>query len=284
MACSYWLYIDAARHPPRLRVESTCPLAWAGKVAEPRGSRIELETAIQSLPAAVTPCKRLLPVPWPPYTTADAAIVVDSTPHTDFYGLPMRRSTVISTVKRTVLEGRGYIQLIDSALGQVVDEETLLVPPDRLYWFETSIPIVSGIPHLDQVKICEQLHGSTIEAWATCLEQARLTRQHVIEMLTAASRDPGCGQRVYAAAALRAGVKPTSISSPVSLAAKAAARGVEVRLSGVEQVTLLLSKEEKDKRLVVETTVKQGTNIVEGSWSSYSVVCRECWLPLPGRG
>ena len=284
MACSYWLYIDATTEPPRIRVEATCPLSWGGRVIEPRGSNTVFETSIEHLPAAATPCRRTLPTPWPPYTAADAMIVVDSNPHVDLYGLPERKSTVISTVKRTLLEGRSYIQLIDASIGQVVGEETLMVPPDKLYWFETSTPIVSGAPHLDQVKICEQLHGGTIEAWAACLDQARLGKLHVIEMLEAASHDPGCGQRVYAAAALRAGVTPAGISSPVSLTARPAAGGVEVRLSGVEQVTLLLSREEKDGRLVAETTVKQGVNLIEDSWSSYSVVCRECWLPLPGRG
>ena len=283
MACSYWLYIDATRQPPRLRVESTCPLTWADKVTEPRGSKIVLEHVIHELPVAVTPCRRLLPVPWPPYTTVDAVVVVDSTPRTDFYGLPMRRSTVVSTVKRTVLEGRGYIQLVDSALGQVIDEETLLVPPGRLHWFETAIPVINGIPSLDHVKICEQLHGGTIESWAACLDHAGLPSQYVEEMLSVASGDAGCGQRVYAAAALRAGTSPEEIVKPVSLALEAAAKSVRVRLTGAKRMALLLARSGERGRTMVEAVIGEGENIVEGMWDSYSVVCRDCWLPISGR-
>ncbi|NOZ89496.1 MAG: hypothetical protein GXO15_06195 [Crenarchaeota archaeon] len=270
-ACSYHAVVDATAEPVKVRVEATCTLKAAdGSVHEPRGGVVRVEyTAPLSLP--VTPCRPgVLPVPWPPYTPVDALIVVDTEPGLDLYGLEYRKSTVISTTKRTLLEGGPYLQLAEAE--RVVDEAAAVargVAPG-----EAGYPLLTGLEWVDRLLRCEAEEGSGLRAWGRCLESLEPPRGWE-EVLLPLSRS--CPQRGYAALAERSGVDPHFIEAerPVRLAR--GWDGLAVAYSDIDGAAILVWKR---GGVTEERRLKKGFNTLGFGVEGYSLHCRLCRLSL----
>ncbi|RUM47211.1 MAG: hypothetical protein DSY37_03260 [Hyperthermus sp.] len=297
MACSLWIYVEEAASGFRVSVESTCKLFFTRELAsslaglrealkpvlggflyEPRGGLTELNYTMPRLELPVTPCRPgYLPQPYPPYSTADIEVVLDTRPRVEVYGLPYRRAAVIATTKRTLLEGTGYLVLAEPL--EVFDDGT--VAARDVGFFESSWPLVSDRRHLP-IYLCEASRGYGLTAWAHCLEESRLPETIVEEGLKQARHNPLCRPRVYASLATRSGLEPYELAKGVELRLWRDSGGVRAVLARPDRLVFYLKQATSTGYIVAKTAINAGETLL-GDWEEYSLLCRDCWLPISSR-
>jgi len=292
MPCSYWAYIDATVDPARVRVESTCSLyggppgaatAW---IREPRGGRLQLEYVIPQRDAeslAATPCTAVqLPQPWPPYAAVDAEIVFDARPGVLVYGLPVRRSTVITLTQRTLLEGRtNGVQAVTVDNNDVIDDAAAHV--DGWLVLATLPPLVSRLHDLEDARRCALSHEG-LEGWGRCLwRRGRGYTRRLLEDLPAEPWASIClNTRLYAGSLVEAGVNPlrwllrvrgeAGPWSPLRL------RGRLLRVAA-PRARVALARIKDDTFTLHEESLGEGIYDLAG-WDAAGLVCRHCLEPL----
>ncbi len=167
----------------------------------------------------LTPSTATLWQPYPPYSSIDLEVVIDSDPKLEVYGLPVRRSNVIAMTKRTVLEGRSPLQLVTVKGEDVVDEVSALV--SGWLGFEVSAPLAPRDLLGEPTMLSCHLYSEP-EKWGECMfynyrpveslkEYAKRVEESVkrrsygfdrVAMLT----------RLYAGLAVISGLKPLELA------------------------------------------------------------------------
>ncbi len=294
MPCSYWAYIDASSGiAASVRIESTCSLygphvadltgSW---LAEPAGSKLVLE---YSVPAATinsmkaTPCTPApLPQPWPPYGQVDAEVIVDSRPGLNLYGLPIRRSTVLTLTLRTVLEGRvNGLQLVAVDASDVGSGAEAYV--DGWLVVATVPPLLSRLPDLEDARRCAARREG-LDGWGRCLwERGRGYSEKLLASMPAGPWTRAClYTRFYAGSLVEAGVEPLSWLRRVRSEA-GPWRPVELLGSVLAvyapRARIALARMRDGVFELREESVKEGIRVIEG-WDAVGLACRSCLEPL----
>ena len=277
MACSVNAYVDATASPLRVEVEATCPLvSQAGDLLEPRGSVLRLSYTLPGglrswLPS--TPCRpSLLPAPRERYTVVDASIVIDSRPGIDIYGLPERRHAVIAYTARTLLEGRGYLQLAEAA--EPLSEAAAV--PLGVAPGETGYPLLHPHPLVGEAQLCEARLGPGLRAWGECSNQPSMAPW----LRRLASR--GCHCRAYAAAAARSSLDPAVLvdtGEPILLRRQGEGVIVHARIGGL--VLELRRTRAGGEWESVALRLRPGVSKIPGAWEEAALLCNGCWERIP---
>jgi hypothetical protein len=296
MPCSYNAYIDASSTPAKIRIETTCSIygepverltgSW---LLEPKGGHVKLEYSIpreQVEEAKETPCTpKLLPQPWPPYSPLDAEIVVDTRPGILLYGLPERRSTVLTLTQRTLLAGRTpLLQLVSVKEDDIVDDVVARV--EGWLVLATLPPLASSLHDLEDARHCGSQHPG-LEGWSRCIWEKG--RGYTEKLLLDAPRGPWCRvclyTRLYAGSLAGAGVDPLYWARRVR---GEAGPWSPLRLfpGGVLRVEaprarIALSKLEDGSWVLREEVLGEGVHSVDG-WDAVGLACRFCLEPLRG--
>lgn len=291
--CSFWAYIDAARDPAVVRVESTCSLygvpvarlhgEW---LAEPRGSKVRIEYTVPGSSVEAmreTPCTPfVLPQPWPPFAEVDAEVVVDTKPGVLLYGLPARRSTVVTLTERTLLEGRTILQVVSVGERHVIDEVSAVV--DGWLQVATVPPLEARAEGLRLPRAC----GHGMHEWGHCLWEHGWGIDEE-ELLLGAPQHPWArrciGARLYAGSLAAAGLDPAGWIRRVGDEAEGPA---PVRLRGrvvavdADAARVVLARGEGESTVYVERTLPRGLHVLERAWERVGLACRRCLRSLPG--
>jgi hypothetical protein len=290
--CSYWAYIDAGSEAATVSIESTCPL-YGEPVArvtgrwliQPRGASLSLEYRVPSgsvVSAAETPCTpRLLPQPWPPYQVADATIVVDSEPGLELYGLPWRRSNVVTLTRRTLLEGQGIVQLVAVRGEEALDWQRASVRG----WLSlaTLPPLEAAEEELREPRRCAQRAAGGLAAWGRCLwEHGRGCPSKLLEETPRGAWSRAClYARLYAGALAEAGVEPLDwllrVRGEDGEGAWAPARLLGSGMLEVlaPAVRAVLWRREGSSVVTREATFEKGVHVLKG-WERVGLACRRC--------
>ena len=293
MPCSYWAYIDATAAPARVRLETTCSL-YGPPVAsltgywllEPRGGKagFEYTLAPEGLGRmAETPCTPLLlPQPWPPYTTADIELVVDTRPGLLIYGLPSRRSTVLTATQRTLLEGSGAVlQAVAVSENAAVGSEEAVV--DGWLILATLPPLRSSLPDLEEARLCA-LARPGLEGWGRCLwTRGRGYSERLLADAPSHAWARAClYARLYAGSLAEAGLDPLywarRVRAETGPWAPLSRRGRVLRVEA-EKARGALARREGGDLVVRETSLHKGVYGLEG-WDAAGLACRSCLEPL----
>jgi len=265
--CSYSLYLDAVNSPAKASVESSCPLLVQSQIIEPRGGYVRWEGVVELQEGVlVAPYGALLPSP-PGYIVVDTLVVVDSEPGFEFYGLPHRHVTVIASTQRTVMEAAWYPQLVVASRAAVLDEKSAYIEPRlaaALAW-----PMVSGLPALDEVLLCEARRGLGLAEWAWCLERLG-DPSAAVPLAAAAKLGPHAAARSFAALLVRSGLPLKPLKAP-----PAVLRGDKLVVAA-EHVTIGLRR----SGLEEWRTVHRGETRLHG-WDEVALLCKWCWHPIP---
>ena len=237
-----------------------------GQILEPRGGYVRWEGVVELQEGVlVAPYGALLPSPQG-YTVVDTLVVVDSKPGFEFYGLPERHVTVIASTQRTVMEAAWYPQLVVANRAAVLDEKSAYIEPRlaaALAW-----PMVSGLPALDEVLLCEARRGLGLAEWAWCLE--RLGDPSVVAPLAAIAKlGPYAAARSFAALLMRSGLPLKPLKTP-----PAALRGDKLVVA-VEHVTIGLRRSGLEEWKIVQ----RGETRLHG-WDEVALLCKWCWHPI----
>lgn len=291
--CSFWAYIDAAREPAIVKVESTCSLygvpvarlhgEW---LAEPRGDKLELEYKVPRSSVETmreTPCTPfVLPQPWPPFAVVDAEVVVDTGPGVLLYGLPARRSTVVTLTERTLLEGRSVLQVVSVEERDVVDDVSAVV--DGWLQVATVPPLEARAEGLRLPRAC----GHEMAEWGRCLWEHGwgIDEEKLLHGVPPHPWAKRCiGARLYAGSLAAAGLDPAEWIRRVGDEAEDPA---PVRLRGrvvavnAGAARVVLARSEGESTVYVERTLPQGLHVLELVWERVGLACRRCLRSLPG--
>jgi hypothetical protein len=296
-SCSVWIYIDATSMPVKIRYESTCEKHYKcdGKsctMVDTSSHTFHDEIKVGSLDDVLplTPSNPSIWQPFPPFKPVDANVVVDSDPRVEVYGLPYRKSTVITLIKRSILEGYSQLQLIRLSNNDVVlSESEALV--DGWLGFELNYPLLPK-PSSEELNINMVCHmAGNIEAWGSCLyEYYTFTEhlQHYINRIaqTFSRRRYGADlvamlTRLYAGLAVASGFKPLELAET---------------LISHDTIYPLLIKDEKI--IAIHPNLKIGLKCTEKDLElfgragkildlmerygcdSISLICKRCWQSL----
>ncbi len=231
-----------------------------------------------------TPLRANLVHVYPPYTRANVAMVLDTSPHYDLYGLEYRGATVITTTKRTILEGYGLIQLVESSTSEQVDTAEVIV--DDILGFETIYPILPKDSHSRGIRLCSKQLG---------LSEEKLSYEHGNPVFIINYADYLRERaRSLAKLQLQAGLMrlysllPLSHSQVVEIATHLAKSGrVDpiikhedslVKKVPIAELPLRLRKTQNNSKIILETVITDSLDI--RGWEEVSIFCRECWEPL----
>ncbi|HIQ24041.1 MAG TPA: hypothetical protein EYH50_03235 [Pyrodictium delaneyi] len=309
MTCSTSIYVDATGSAINVLYETTCEMLYmccsaevevvggSAKtsrengciVAQSRSGKMTLRLRYDSDFYAVltsTPARPVLPQPYPPYAVINASIVVDTKPGIDVYGLPFRKTGVVTLTQRTLLEGRSVLQL--AIADTVVDESVAIVK--QLDWLEASYPLLSGIEAVDELKYCEALRGYGLRAWGECVNRLGgiVAGEHLAALNKALENKivfEALASRLYAGTGLNSAIDPLSLAkrlyerkqiAPVMVSKQ----GKHVVIEGLSGVTLWLrSRLNRVERI---EGVKLGNEpiVVDEVYREVAIVCRWCWEPL----
>lgn len=308
MTCSVSIYVDATGSTANVLYETTCEMVYMCSsaevevvggsaettrengcvVAQSRGGKTTLRLRYGDPYAALTstPTRPALPQPYPPYAVVDAGIVVDTKPGVDVYGLPFRKTGVVTLTQRTLLEGRSILQL--AIADTVIDEAVAIVK--QLGWLEASYPLLSGVEAVDELKYCEALRGYGLRAWGECVN--KLGGIAASEHLAALSRALGnklvfeaLASRLYAGTGLNSAIDPLSLAkrlyerrqvAPVT----ASMQGKHVVIEGLSGVTLWLRGSLDGVERIEGVKLGSEPIAVDYVYREVAIVCRGCWEPL----
>ena len=304
MTCSVHVYIDATSEPVRVDYESTCETLYicsssGCKLVSNRGSAVKLQVEFRSLSELlpVMPTQPKIPQPLPPFKTPDILVTIDSRPTSlDVYGLPYRRSTVIGSVKRTVLEGRWVLQLASEEQGTALSDEILVVRG----WLEAEAiyPLVpeTVIEKARHLLPCLYPRGDVLIEWGNCVyrygEQLRdVLREYRSYVAKIANKREYGPDLVAGLARLYSGLAVVSNINPIQLGETLAASGalspVYVRrtVEGYTVYTVVpgllvrLRKSVDNMNYVFEVFVgREGIKLEH--YTEMAVLCKECWEPV----
>ncbi|KSW12256.1 hypothetical protein CF15_05765 [Pyrodictium occultum] len=306
VVCSVNVYVDATGPAPIASYEATCSILYVcGEVrvepaesaevevlgdtgcfvARNRGGRMSLRLEYRSLPETI-PSRPALPQPYPPFSVVDAFVVVDSRPGLELYGLPFRRSAVVTLTQRTLLEGRSPLQLVvvDEALDELHGLSTRLGPLETLY------PVLSGDEQVDGIKLCEAARGYGLQVWGECVNKLGGVRVSPYLQLLRSTR---ARRPVFEAVAARlyAGTAVNSLLDPAELARKLYDMGLDtpvwarrsgggLRLEGIEGIRVWLRSLVDGVEKIEGLRMGRGPAVLSGEYSEIALACRQCWEPL----
>ncbi|BEP17567.1 hypothetical protein PYJP_09190 [Pyrofollis japonicus] len=319
MKCSIFAYIDAT-NIPKITIESTCdrlytcaPRKFIDReegidfrihggclIGETKGGRANISMRYPSLDKLLpeTPVKAHMVQTFPPYQEAEIVLVIDSSPNTDFYGMLERKSTVISTTKRTILAGKGVLQLVnDKQIISRSDGESLdEVLVDNTIGFETTYPILPLEKHAQIIRRCSFLHH---------IDEDILLYQYGAPDFVLSYADSLRKQKKFmeplrlhaALSKLYAGLlKASNVTEPsdiyniaveiaktmhlsiISIGRQDKNTFIKPVVSGIA-FRIKLRKKHQDTDHVVSVLVDRDM-VVHGSWEEVSVLCTNCWEPL----
>ncbi len=231
-----------------------------------------------------TPVRANLVHAYPPYTRANIIMVLDTSPHYDLYGLEYRGATVITSTKRTILEGYGVIQLVESSISKQVDAVEVIV--DDILGFETIYPILPRDSHSRGIRLCSKQLG---------LSEEKLSYEHgnpafIINYASYLRGKAGSLAKLQLQAGLIRlySLLPLSRSQVVEIAKHLSEAGrvdpiikrenLLVRKVPIAGLPLRLRKTQNNSKIVLETVLTDSLDI--RGWEEASIFCRECWEPL----
>jgi len=231
-----------------------------------------------------TPVRANLVHAYPPYTRANVAIVLDTSPHYDLYGLEYRGATVITSTKRTILEGNGVVQLVESTIGEQVNTAEIIV--DDILGFEAMYPILPRDKHSRGIRLCGKQLGLSEEKLnyehgnpLFVVNYASYLREKV-ESLAKLQLQAGL-IRLYS-------LLPLSRSQVVEIAKHLSEAGrvdpiikheeLLVKKVPVTELPLRLRKTQNNSKIILEAVLTDSLDA--RGWDEVSIFCRECWEPL----
>ena len=309
VACSVNIYIDAEASQARVAYETTCEAVYTCSngievvdgnvelhkvgscmVARSKGGRLMLSLkhndSLRDLLNS-TPVRASLPQPYPPYTVVDASIIIDSKPGLDVYGLPLRRTGVITLTQRTLLEGRSILQI--ALPDDIIDEVTAVVR--QLDPIETSYPLLSGIESVNEVKYCEANKGYGLTAWGECINRLggieagkRLTILR--SLLSKSIAFEAFASRLYAGTAVNSAMEPLSLASMLLEKRQLAPIIVDkhdgvLELEGLSGTVVWFRRHEAaGVERIVGVRIEDESLILSEEYEEIAVVCRSCWEPI----
>ncbi|ABM81028.1 hypothetical protein [Hyperthermus butylicus] len=303
-SCSIHVYIDATSEPIRVEYESTCETLYVCSGSEcrlvsSRGSTTRLQARFKSLSELlpVTPTQPWIPQPLPHFSISDIAIIVDSKPASiDVYGLPYRRSTVIGSVKRTVLEGRWVLQLASNEQGLVIGEEVLVVKG----WLEAEAiyPLIpeTVVEKAQHLLPCLYPRGDVLIEWGSCIyrygEQLYSVLREYRTHVTSIAGKRGYGPdlvaglaRLYSGLAAASNIHPIRLGEALAAASTWAPIYTRKTPEGYTLYTMppgllvRLRRSMDSSSYVFETFVgRDGVKL--DNYNEIAVLCKECWEPI----
>ncbi len=251
-----------------------------------RGPYTQIEMVYPRLEEIIpeTPVKANLVHAYPPYTRANVVMVLDTSPHYDLYGLEYRGATVITSTKRTILEGYGVIQLVESSISKQVDAAEVIV--DDILGFETIYPILPRDSHSRGIRLCSKQLG---------LSEEKLSYEHgnpafIINYASYLREKAGSLAKLQLQAGLIRlySLLPLNHSQVMEIAKHLSKAGhvdpiIKHENSLVKKVPiaglpLRLRKIQNNSKIVLETMITDSLDI--RGWEEVSIFCRECWEPL----
>ena len=251
-----------------------------------KGPYIQIKMSYPRLEEIIpeTPVRANLIHVYPPYTRANIAIVLDTNPKYDFYGLEYRGATVITSTKRTVLEGHGVTQLIESSVSEKVDTVEVIV--DDILGFETIYPILPRDSHSRGIRLCSKRLG---------LSEEKLSYEHgnpafIVNYASYLKKKAGSLAKLQLQAGLIRlySLLPLSHSQVVEVAKYLSEAGhvspiikqekMLVKKVPVTGIPLRLRKTQNNSKIILETVIMDSLDI--RGWEEVSIFCRECWEPL----
>jgi hypothetical protein len=264
-----------------------------------RGSTVKLQVKFRSLSELlpVMPTQPKKPQPLPPFKTSDILVAIDSRPASpDVYGLPYRRSTVIGSVKRTVLESRWVLQLASEEQGTALSDEILVVRG----WLEAEViyPLIpeTVIEKAQHLFPCLYPREDVLVEWGNCVyrygEQLHGVLREYRSYVARIANKRGYGPDLVAGLAkLYRGLAAVSNIHPIRLGEILVAAGalapVYVRrtVEGYAVYTVppgllvRLRKSVDGISFVFEAFVeKEGIKLEH--YTEMAVLCKECWEPV----
>jgi hypothetical protein len=297
--CSIWIYVDATSKPVRVEYESTCERLYRCSsegckivdVSSKFKDKLQVRDLSSLLP--LTPSNPTLWQPFPPYARADISIVVDSHPHVELYGLPLRKATVLTLIKRTLLEGASQLQLV-----QIGGDDVVLGESEALVggWlgFEISYPLLPKAARSNPIAAyCHEMSG--IERWGRCLYEYYSLEEHVLDYagrLRRAASARGYGVDVVAMAMrLYAGLAVASGFSPLELAEAIVSHGtfspLVVRGDELKPIHPEIRLGAKCSNSGMELYADASTvlkAVREYGCDSLAIICRRCWQKMSELG
>ena len=296
--CNVWIYIDATGPTVRVEYESTCDCLYRcgadGCSMVSVSSKFTTSLKFSNLESLLplTPSNPTLWQPFPPYRSADVSVVVDSDPKSEIYGLPARKSVVVTLTKRTVLEGVSPLQLVSiGGADEVLGESEALV--SGWLGFEVSYPLLPKVEGdvFEESIVWHCHHAGEISLWGKCLYEHYTLSRHVREYLArlrkvASHRKYGADvvamlMRLYAGIAVASGFAPLELAeimashdlfTPIVISddeIKAVHPRLRVGVKCSSEGVEFIAEADKLHRLLREYKC-----------NSVALICRRCWQKI----